>query len=76
MIPEKLEKEIREQLEHLALEQQRQVVDFARALATAQPHGTPGQNLLSFAGTINSDDLKVMTQAIEEGCEKVNIDEW
>jgi len=36
------------------LEQQRQVLQFARALATVKVRGVPGQNLLHFAGTIDT----------------------
>ena len=38
--------------------------------------GTPGRELLQFAGTIELDDLALMQQAIEEGCEQVDADEW
>jgi hypothetical protein len=38
--------------------------------------GTPGRELLQFAGTIEPDDLALMKQAIEEGCEKVDANEW
>jgi RHH-type transcriptional regulator, rel operon repressor / antitoxin RelB len=34
------------------------------------PRGTPGKDLLQFAGTISPDDLEAMKQAIEEGCER------
>jgi hypothetical protein len=71
-----VEKDIHEQLARLPLEQQRQVLEFARALATAKIHGVPGQNLLHFAGTIDLEDLMDIERAIKEGCEKVNPDEW
>ena len=76
MTPPTLETEIREQLAQLPLEQRRQVVEFARALVTARVRGVPGQTLLQFAGTIDAEDLAAMTQAIEEGCEQVQSDEW
>ena len=60
------ERELREQLEVLPLTQQRQVLDFARALAVTRPQGVPGKDLLSFAGTIPADNLAAMSQAIEE----------
>jgi hypothetical protein len=34
------------------------------------------RDLLPFAGSIPHEDLEAMTQAIEEGCEQVNGDEW
>ena len=69
-------KEILDELNRLGTEQQRRVLDFARALVTPQPRGVPGKALLSFAGAISPDDARAMAQAIEEGCEKVNPDEW
>ena len=76
MINPPLKQEILDQLDQLGSEQQRQVLHFARALAMAKPTGVPGKDLLIFAGAIEEDDLRIMAQAIEEGCEKVNLDEW
>ena len=74
MVNQSIQKEIINQLDRLPLEQQLQVLDFARTLA--QPVGRPGTDLLNFAGGINLDDLGLMTQAIEQDCEKVNTNDW
>jgi len=71
-----VEKDIHEELTRLPLERQRQVLEFARALAVVKVHGVRGQDLLHFAGTIDHEDLTVIEQTIKEGCEKVNPDEW
>ena len=71
-----IEKEILDQLKKLALSQQREVLNFAKALESARPAGVAGRVLLPFVGTIPPDDLRIMEQAIEEGCEKVNLNEW
>ena len=71
-----LKREILDQLAGLGADQQQKVLDFVRALAINRPIGTPGRDLLRFAGTIESADLKAMEQAIEDGCERVNVDEW
>jgi hypothetical protein len=76
MISPTLEQELHEHLHQLAIEQQRQVVDFARALAVTRVRGVPGQTLLQFAGAIEADDVATMAQAIEDGCEQVNSNEW
>ena len=68
--------QLAKQLDQLPFELQRKVLDFARALALSLPKGTPGQQLLGFAGTIHPDDAQMMTQAIENGCERVDADEW
>ena len=69
-------KEILDQLEKLDVPQQQQVLRYARALAAVGSDGVPGKELLRFAGTIEQDDLQRIAQAIEEGCEQVNLDEW
>ena len=38
--------------------------------------GAPGKLLLEFADTISPDDLSLMRQAIESGCEQVDGSEW
>ena len=71
-----VKKEIINQIGRLDYEHQRRVLDFARALVVTGPKGVPGKQILSFAGTIPADDLKDMIQAIEDDCEKVDVDEW
>lgn len=71
-----VKKELINQIGLLDYEHQRRVLDFARALATTGPKGVTGKQLLSFAGTIPSDELKAMKEAIEEGCEKADLNEW
>jgi len=74
MVNQSMQKEILDQLDKLHIEQQRQVLDFARTLAG--PVGKHGKELLHFAGDINLEDLKLMSQAIEQDCEQVNVNEW
>jgi hypothetical protein len=61
-----------EQLDKLPIELQKRVLDFTHALFISAPRGTPGKNLLRFAGMIDEEDLNVMEKAIEEGCEWQN----
>ena len=69
-----LQNEILDQIGRLPLEKQRQVLDFARALMEPSPRRP--DELLSFGGTINTEDLTVMSRAIEQDCEQINADEW
>jgi hypothetical protein len=71
-----VEKEIINQLNKLSSQQQQQVLDFARFLVMTKPVGVPGTKLLPFAGTIPAEDLNFMAQAVEEGCEQVDLNEW
>jgi hypothetical protein len=68
--------EVIEQLKTLPQELQQQVLEFTRALAQSTPRGVPGQQLLRFAGAIAPDDVRLMGEAIERGCEQVDTDEW
>jgi hypothetical protein len=74
MADQSLQKEILDHLNKLPIEQQRQVLDFARTLA--KPVGKHGKELLHFAGGIDPEDLKLMSQAIEQDCEHINSNEW
>lgn len=76
MSDQTIEKQILDQLSKLPIEQQHRVLDFARTLAGTKPAGRSGRELLNFAGTIHIGDLNIMSQAIEEGCEQVNLNEW
>lgn len=76
MSDQSMQKEILNHLVKLPPEQQRQVLDFARTLRETIATGKPGKALLRFAGAIDEADLLIMKQAIEEGCERVNQDEW
>ena len=68
--------EVINQLKALPQELQARVLEFTRALASSTPHGTPGQQLLRFAGAIPLEDVHLMSEAIERGCEQVDSDEW
>lgn len=76
MIDTTVQKQLREQLEHLPAAQQQQVLEFARSLVKAKDRGVPGRDLLKFAGAIEAEDITIIEKAIHEGCEKVNPDEW
>ena len=65
-----------EQLDTLPEDLQRQVLEFVQALQVFVRQGVPGKQLLPFAGAISLDDLESMRQAIESGCEQVDLNEW
>ncbi len=60
-------------LEGLPRDLQHRVLEFAKSLS---PQGVEGKSLLRFEGTIPDDDLRLMSKAIEDTCEKVDISEW
>lgn len=70
-----IDQEIRKLLQQLPEPQQQRVLDFVRELADIELRGIPGADLLTFAGRIPADDLQLMSDAIEAGCETVNLAE-
>lgn len=65
-----------EQLRSMPQPLQSQVLNFARTLVDSKIRGVPGQQLLRFAGAIPSEDLQLMEEAIELGCEQVDFHDW
>ena len=61
------------QIDKLPYDLQLQVLDYAKSL---MPKGVKGNSLLRFEGAIAGDDLKRISDAIEEGCERIDIGEW
>jgi hypothetical protein len=61
------------QLDKLPYDLQLRVLDFATTLL---PKGVSGKKLLKFEGAIPIDDLHLMSKAIADGCEKVDVGEW
>lgn len=76
MIAKSLEKELLDEIGRLNKSKQRQVLDYARALASGTPPGESGARLLSIVGAIPPEDLNEMSRAIEEGCERIDADGW
>ena len=68
--------EVVEQLKVMPQHLQWQVLEFVRTLAKAEVRGMPGQQLLRFAGSIPPDDLQLMHEAIEQDCERIDVNEW
>lgn len=74
MVSPVLEQELHRQLE--ALSPERQVLEYPRALSGTLPPGVPGPALLRLAGTIDAADLKIMSQAADEDCEQIALEDW
>lgn len=55
---------------------QKQVLDYARKLKKVHDSKFLGSSLLEFAGSIPAEDLKIMSEVIEEGCGRIDLNEW
>lgn len=69
-----IESELSECVHQMPIAMQRRVLEYAKSLPTKL--GTPGSYLLQFSGCIEESDLELMEAAIEEGCERIDHDEW
>ena len=76
MISQPIDNEMLELWSRLDGEGRRAVLDFAKGIEVSPADGVPGAELVRFAGTIDAEELERMSAAIEDGCEKVNLDEW
>ena len=61
------------QMNKLPYDLQLRVLDYVKSLI---PKGVDGKSLLRFEGAISDDDLRLMSQAIEQNCERVDVNEW
>lgn len=73
MTTESIKDNLIAQIDKLPHDLQLRVLDYAKTLI---PKGVEGKSLLRFENAIATDDLQLMSKAIEEGCEKVDISEW
>jgi len=71
-----VQNELLKQMEQLPARMQRRVLDYARALAESTPEGTPGDELLKFAGIMTPSEADEFLRGIEEDCERVDPNEW
>jgi len=76
MIDAAIQEALLREVEQLPPPLQRKVVDFAHSLAQPRPRGTPGRQLLEFAGVLSSQEAEAMMAAVEEGCERIDPNEW
>lgn len=70
MISPTIKTQILKDLERLSPEQQKRAAELVRGLVSPRPKGTPGRDLLRFAGTLDHRSAREMMEAIEEGCER------
>lgn len=66
------------ELQQLGMVAQQKVLKFAKSLKKSpnDPSSTNVDLVTQFAGSIPIENLQAMQQAIEDGCEKVDANEW
>lgn len=76
MIKRSITDEVLEELRRLDEGERRRVLEYARSLSATPPHGTTGEALLKHLGVWSEAVADEVADAIEEGCERVNLDAW
>jgi hypothetical protein len=65
---------INEMISQLTFEQRDRLLRFVESLMETPEKKS--NELLEFAGAIHVEEVGLMKTAIEEGCEKINCNEW
>lgn len=76
---EEIKRRVLEQLDALDAEGKRKVLEFSEKLSSRSEVSVQRDTraaLLKYAGTIPEDDLDRISEAIEEGCERVDEEGW
>ena len=68
--------EAAEQMANLPYNLQKRVLKFIKQLTLFETSGVSGRSLLKYAGFISQDDLKIMSNVIENDCRKIDTNEW
>jgi hypothetical protein len=70
MVEPTVREQILNDLERLSPQRQARAAQLVHGLVSQLPKGTPGRDLLRFAGLLDSESVRQMEEAIEEGCER------
>jgi hypothetical protein len=68
--------QILQDLDQLSAEQQKQAAELVHGLVSRLPKGASIEDLMQLAGSLDDQSAREMMEAIEEGCERVDLDEW
>lgn len=76
MVMPAVKAQILNDLNQLSPPQQRRAAELVRALVSTLPKGASIEDLLQVAGTLDDEAAHEMMEAIEDGCERVDVHEW
>ena len=71
-----IRQELIRQMDQLPMDLQLHLLDYIRKLSGHGLQGSSGKDLLAFSGTFTSAEAKRLAQAIQEGCQQVDLNEW
>jgi hypothetical protein len=76
MVMPAVKAQILSDLNQLSPNQQRRAAELVRGLVSALPKGASVEDLLQVAGALDDEAAHEMMEAIEGGCERVDLHEW
>ena len=68
--------QILQDLDQLSPEQQKQATELVHGLVSRLPKGASVEDLMQLAGSLDDQSAREMMEAIQEGCERVDLNEW
>jgi hypothetical protein len=68
--------QILKDLDRLSPDQQKRAAELVSGLVSVLPQGASIEDLQIVAGTLDEESAREMMAAIEDGCERVDPDEW
>lgn len=76
MVLTAVKQQILADLDQLSPELQKRAAEAVHRLAFPLRQGAAGRDLLRFAGILDGEPTREMREAIEQGCERVDLDAW
>lgn len=76
MVQPAIQEQILNDLNRLSPEQQERAAELVHGLVSSLPKGASIEDLMKVAGILDDESAREMREAIEEGCERVDLDEW
>ena len=76
MVIAAIKEQILNDLDRLPPDRQLRAAELVHSLLAPPLQGASVEALMSLSGTLDNQSAREMTDAIEEGCEQVDLDEW
>lgn len=76
MVMPEVKQRILDDLDRLPREKQLEAAQMVHSLVSTRPRGATVEEVMSVTGLIDHESAEQMRRAIEEGCERIDRDEW
>ena len=76
MVQPAIKQQILDDLDQLSPEQQKRAAELVHGLLSPLPKGASIHDLKKVSGILDDESAREMMEAIEEGCEQIDLNEW